>query len=221
MAASFVRVTGPVDMKSWTAADERFEQARERKNRFGSAGGSPWWDRLCTRCDKMFASVRLLEEHYRTHEFVGCPECSKKCYSRTACALHLKYVHKHLACAECFQLFQSNDELIEHMRATHTIADKVVILTRADSSWKASTMAGQQLFRFVDEAIGSVHELCESVAQAWGVEKEVLSFIANDTEAADTLHLADVDFLLVKRTMLVEPTTKKNALDDKRQTALR
>jgi len=106
------------------------------------------------------------------------------------------------------------------MRVTHTIADKVVMLTRADSSWKASTMAGEELFRVADEGIVSIHGLRESVAQAWGVEKEALSFVANDTAAGDTLQLADMDLLLVKRVMLVEPTTRKNALDDKRKSAL-
>jgi len=199
---------------------ERKNQDMERTKRFGRISGSPWWNRLCTRCDTMFESVSLIEDHYRTCEVVRCPECQKKCHCTTVLNMHLKYAHKHLACSECFELFKSNDELIRHMRATHTIADKVVMLARTDSSWKASTMAGQELFQAGDEGIVSIHDLRESVAKAWGVEKEVLSFVANDTAAYDTLQLAGVDFLVVKRAMLVEHTTKKNVLDGKLKAAL-
>eukprot|EP00931_Biecheleriopsis_adriatica_P090487 TRINITY_DN64466_c0_g1_i1.p1 TRINITY_DN64466_c0_g1~~TRINITY_DN64466_c0_g1_i1.p1 ORF type:complete len:210 (-),score=25.07 TRINITY_DN64466_c0_g1_i1:329-958(-) len=199
---------------------ERNNQDRVRKARFGNLGGRPWWNRLCTRCDAIFESDRLMEKHYRTCEVVSCRECGKKCPSETALNLHLKYVHKRLACPECFQVFQRNDDLMEHMRANHNTAEKVVTLTRGDCSWTASTMTGEELFQASSEGLVSIGDLRKCVAEAWGTTLEELCFVAHDSVAKDTLELAGEDFLIVKRVMLVEPTMKKHALDEKRRGSL-
>lgn len=144
-----------------------------------------------------------------------CPECDQVLHSQAALNIHLKYKHSNLGCPECLQLFNDSIGLTAHMRENHTTADKIVMLSRSNSSWKASTLAGKDLFEIDGSDLVQIGNLREKISEAiGGATTQMLSFLVDGREVGDAAALENLSVVIIKRHMLVEQAAKTQALEE-------
>jgi len=122
--------------------------------------------------------------------------------------------------------FSSSDELATHMSLKHDTADRVTILSRNESSWTASTMAGEELFKIDDKDLVQVESssplnlgnLHDRVAKVVRANRQTLSFLVEGKKLSDDVPLGTLSTLVMKQNMLIERSQKMHALEEQQAT---
>jgi hypothetical protein len=107
------------------------------------------------------------------------------------------------------------------MHQNHATADKILMLSKNDYSWKASTLGGKELFEVDGSDLAQIGDLREKISEATGGSTtQMLSFLVDGEELADVAALENLSDVIMKRHVLVEQAAKAIALEEMREARL-